>query len=232
MKLAILGAMEEEIALIREQLQQTTTQQLAHLTLYHGQYQQHEICLVKCGIGKVAAAVAATLIIQQFQPEAVINTGSAGGFDTQLNIGDIVIADQVIHHDVDLTVFGYEHGQCAAMPASFPCDPKWITKAKQAVSEITQIQHRIGTICTGDSFVGTDDAAAKIRSAFPDVKATEMEGAAIGQNCFMLNTPFIVIRSLSDIAGKTSKTSFEDYLKQAAKHSAQLVLAMCQYMER
>ena len=97
---------------------------------------------------------------------------------------------------------------------------------RQRASKTTAIQSTSGLICTGDSFIGTDEAVEALRESFPDMKAVEMEGAAIAQTCHMLDVPFLVIRSLSDIAGKTSTVSFKEYLDTAAKHSAQLVMAM------
>lgn len=224
MNIAILGAMDEEISLIRSSLQNLSEQQLGPLTLYTGQLGQANIALVKCGIGKVAATLSTALVINQCHPDYVINTGSAGGFSAERVIGDIVIASELRHHDVDLTFFGYEPGQCAGMPASYPCDPLMIKLAEQAVSELAGVGYEVGLICTGDSFIGSDEGAAKIRSTFPQTSAVEMEGVAIAQTCYLMKTPCLVIRSLSDIAGKTSTVSFQTYLQTAAKNSAELVM--------
>lgn len=224
MKIAILGAMDEEITLIRASLQNCQEHHFNHLTVYVGKLNEVEIALVKCGIGKVAASVSTSVVIHHFAPDFVINTGSAGGFSAHLNIGDIVIATELRHHDADLTHFGYELGQNAGMPASFACDQRLIKHASDAAISLQNVQVQQGLICTGDSFVGSDDAAAVIRQNFPEVCAVEMEGVAIAQSCHLLGTPFLVIRSLSDIAGKTSTISFEAYLGQAAKNSATLVM--------
>jgi adenosylhomocysteine nucleosidase len=224
MKIAILGAMDEEITLIRSSLENCQEQRFEHLTVYIGRLGEAEVALVKCGIGKVAAAVSTSVVIHHFAPNLVINTGSAGGFSTHLNIGDIVIASELRHHDADLTHFGYELGQTAGMPAYFECDKNLVEYVSQAAADLKDVQVQQGLICTGDSFVGSDEAAAVIRQNFPAVCAVEMEGAAIAQSCHLLNTPFLVIRSLSDIAGKTSTVSFETYLDQAAKNSANLVI--------
>ncbi|CAD5261606.1 5'-methylthioadenosine/S-adenosylhomocysteine nucleosidase [Alteromonas sp. 38] len=225
-KIGILGAMDEEVALLKASLSNLKETTWKHLTFYEGHLNDVEVVLVKCGIGKVAAALATTVLIEQYAPDAVVNTGSAGGFDKSLNIGDLVIATHVIHHDVDLTHFGYTLGQCAGMPEDYRCDNTLIEAAKTATSELENIQSTSGLICTGDSFIGTDEAVEALRENFPEMKAVEMEGAAIAQTCHMLDVPFLVIRSLSDIAGKTSTVSFKEYLDTAAKHSAQLVMAM------
>lgn len=218
--------MDEEVALLKASLSDLKETQWKHLTFYEGHLNGIEVTLVKCGIGKVAAAIATAVLIEQYAPDAVVNTGSAGGFDQNLNIGDLVIASHVIHHDVDLTHFGYTLGQCAGMPEHYSCDEALIETATQAAAEIASQQSTKGLICTGDAFIGSDDAVAQLRKNFPDMKAVEMEGAAIGQTCHLLGTPFLVIRSLSDIAGKTSSVSFKEYLDTAAKHSAELVMAM------
>lgn len=226
MKIGILGAMDQEVALLKTALTNCQTRQWKHLTFYTGRLHNAEVVLVKCGIGKVAAAIATAVLIEQYEPDYVVNTGSAGGFDADLDIGDVVIATAVKYHDVDITHFGYEKGQCAGMPAQYTCDQTMIDAATSASSAISFIKNRQGLICSGDSFVGTDEAAEVILEAFPTLKAVEMEGAAIGQTCFLLDTPFLVIRSLSDIAGKTSTVSFQEYLDTAAKHSAELVMGM------
>ncbi|MDP5033118.1 MAG: 5'-methylthioadenosine/S-adenosylhomocysteine nucleosidase [Paraglaciecola sp.] len=224
MKIAILGAMDEEISLLRASLTNVTERKIAHLTVYFGELNNTEVALVKCGIGKVAAAVSTTLLVMNFQPDYVINTGSAGGFSKERVIGDIVIATELRHYDADLTFFGYELGQCAGMPAKYECDTKLITCAQQAMQSLDHIGYELGLICSGDSFVGSDEGAEKIRQNFPSISAVEMEGVAIGQTCHLLNVPFLVIRSLSDIAGVTSTVSFQTYLETAGKHSAQIVM--------
>ncbi|MFQ3196913.1 MAG: adenosylhomocysteine nucleosidase [Paraglaciecola sp.] len=226
MKIAILGAMDEEISLLQQSLDNPTTIKHAHLTIHCGELKGAQVVLVKCGIGKVAAAVATTIIIEQFKPDFMVNTGSAGGFDKELEIGDLVIANAVVHHDADLTHFGYALGQCAGMPETFVCDSQLIAAAELAANSLGEVKTKRGLVCTGDAFIGSDEAAAKLLSDFPTIAAAEMEGVAIGQTCHLLQVPFLVIRSLSDIAGKASTLSFQEYLHQAAKHSAMLVMAM------
>ncbi len=224
MKYVVIGAMEEEISLIKEQLADAQETKLSYLTVFKGNIKEHEIFLVQSGIGKVASAGATALLIKEFQPDYVINTGSAGGFDPDLNVGDIVIGEKLLHHDVDVSHFGYKLGQVPQMPEYYMSDAKLVEKAMHFIDSLPDVQTKQGLICTGDSFIGSDDIAASIKVKFPDMKAVEMEGAAIAQMCFLMNTPFIVIRSLSDIAGKTSTVSFEQYLALAAKNSAKLVL--------
>jgi adenosylhomocysteine nucleosidase len=226
MKIVIIGAMEQEIALLKAQMENCETRTVSYLNVFTGNINQHDIFLVQCGIGKVASAAATALLIQTFTPDRVINTGSAGGFDKELDIGDVVIATQLLHHDVDVTHFGYKLGQVPQMPEYYVSDETLVSVAKNAISDISGIKAKTGLVCTGDSFVGSDEAAALIRTNFSNMAAVEMEGAAIAQVCHLMKTPFVVIRSLSDIAGKTSTMSFEAYLEVAAKHSAQFVINM------
>lgn len=226
MKIGILGAMEQEVAQLQASLDNSETHKWAHLTFYTGSLHGVDVVVVKCGIGKVAASVATTVMIDRFSPDFVVNTGSAGGFDKELNIGDLVIGSGVQHHDVDVTHFGYARGQVFGMPDIYPCDERLITAAEDAAEQALHVTTKRGLICTGDSFIGCDEAASRLRDLFPAMCAVEMEGAAIGQTCFMLDTPFLVIRSLSDIAGKTSSVSFKSYLETAAKNSAELVMGM------
>ncbi|PKI03778.1 5'-methylthioadenosine/adenosylhomocysteine nucleosidase [Glaciecola sp. 33A] len=226
MKIAILGAMDEEVKLIKESLNHLQEVAYSHLVFFTGQLHGHEIVLVKCGIGKVASAVATTMIIDKFDPDFVVNTGSAGGFDKELNIGDIVISDAVTHHDVDLTVFGYVLGQCAGMPENYVCNEQLIEAAEKSAKQIEGVKVKRGLVCSGDSFVGSDELALATQQKFPSMIAVEMEGAAIAQTAYLMGIPFLVIRSLSDIAGKTSTVSFQAYLEKAAQNSAQLVIGM------
>jgi adenosylhomocysteine nucleosidase len=226
MKIVIIGAMEQEITLLKAKIIQCETSTVAHLTVYTGTIDENWVCLVQCGIGKVASAAATAILIQAFSPDAVINTGSAGGFDPELDIGDVVIATQLLHHDVNVTHFGYELGQVPQMPAYYESDAKLVSIAQNAISDVADVKVKTGLICTGDSFVGSDEAANIIKANFPNMAAVEMEGAAIAQVCHLMKTPFVVIRSLSDIAGKTSTISFDSYLETAAKNSAKLVLNM------
>ncbi len=222
----IIGAMEPEVALLKQQLSAVTTEQIGSYAFYRGVLAGCEVVIVQSGIGKVAAAVATTLLIDHFKPDCIINTGSAGGFDPQLNVGDIAISTEVRHHDVDVTAFGYEYGQVPQMPAAYPAHPALITAAEQSIASLGFCQTKSGLITTGDSFMCDPQRIDQTRQRFPDMLAVEMEGAAIAQVCHMLHTPFVVIRSLSDIAGKESPVSFDAYLEVASKNSSAMVLAM------
>lgn len=226
MKIGIIGAMDQEVAILREQLTDCTTSSIAGCEFYQGKLAGHEIILTRSGIGKVAASIATVLLLDRFAPDCVINTGSAGGFDKALKVGDVVISDEVRHHDVNVTAFGYEPGQLPQQPAAFVSDQKLIDVAKQVMHDFPDLQSRIGLICTGDQFMCEPEHIERVRGTFPSMLAAEMEAAAIAQVCHQFKIPFVVIRSLSDIAGTESPTSFEEYLVVAAKNSSAMILAM------
>lgn len=224
MKIGVIGAMEEEVELLRGSLENVTTEEIAHCEFTAGTYKGQEVVLLKSGIGKVNAAMSTTLLLQKYQPDVVINTGSAGGFDQNLEVGAIVISDEVRHHDVDVTVFGYEMGQVPQMPAAFRSDAGLMEMAEKAVDELGEHSYAVGLIATGDSFMNDPIRVEQVRGHFPDMKASEMEAAAVAQVCHQFDVPFVVIRALSDIAGKESNVSFDEFLPVAAKHSTQIVL--------
>ncbi|MCM3161870.1 5'-methylthioadenosine/S-adenosylhomocysteine nucleosidase [Metabacillus litoralis] len=224
MKVAIIGAMEEEVTILRDKLDNKEQQVIAGSEFTKGLYKGIEVILLKSGIGKVNAALSTTLLLDRYQPDYVINTGSAGGFHSSLNVGDVVISTEVRHNDVDVTAFGYEYGQVPGLPAAYTPDAKLVEIATKKAEEITDIQVAKGLIVTGDSFLSDPDKVEFIRSKFQNLYAGEMEAAAIAQVCHQFEVPFVVIRALSDIAGKESNISFDQFLNQAAKHSANLVL--------
>lgn len=226
MRIGIIGAMEQEVVLLRNQLSNAQTVKHGNLLFYVGNIGQHQVILLQCGIGKVAAAMGTTLMLEHFAPECVINTGSAGGFDPTLHIGDLVLADELRFHDVDVTAFNYEPGQMAGQPAAFATDPRLLALAQQTVAEENTVNCKVGLICSGDIFMADAKRVQAVRELFPAMAACEMEGAAIGQICHAYGTPFLVIRALSDIAGKESPDSFDSFLEQAATHSAQRVVAL------
>ncbi|KZN47311.1 5'-methylthioadenosine/S-adenosylhomocysteine nucleosidase [Pseudoalteromonas luteoviolacea] len=232
MKIGIIGAMEQEVTILRDTMQSPQTLKKGGFTFYTGQLGGHEVTLVQSGIGKVAATVATTLLIDNFAPDCVVNTGSAGGFEPSLNVGDIVISDEVRHHDVDVTAFGYEIGQVPQMPAGFAANPALIKASKESIHAVEGIQTMVGQICTGDSFMCDPVRIEKTRQDFPNMLAVEMEGAAIAQACHVLETPFVVIRSMSDIAGKESPQSFEEYLEVASVNSSKLVVALLEKLQQ
>ncbi|MEK3890639.1 5'-methylthioadenosine/S-adenosylhomocysteine nucleosidase [Bacillus sp. FSL K6-3431] len=226
MIIAIIGAMEEEVSLLREQIENKQTEVIAGCEFIAGTLGNKEIILLRSGIGKVNAAMSTTILMERYQPDVVINTGSAGGYNPELKVGDLVISTEVRHHDVDVTIFGYEYGQVPQLPPAFKADQGLIDAAAKAALQLEDIQAVTGLIATGDSFMNDPVRVEFVREKFTDLQAVEMEGAAIAQVAHQYSVPFVVIRSLSDIAGQESNISFDQYLETAAVNSANLVLGI------
>ncbi|MDD9147630.1 5'-methylthioadenosine/S-adenosylhomocysteine nucleosidase [Sporolactobacillus sp. CQH2019] len=227
MRIGLIGAMEEEDRILRAAMKDVTETEKARCRFYSGRLAGFDAVLLQSGIGKVNAAMGTTLLIDRFQPDIIINTGSAGGTDPDLEIGDVVISSAVIHHDVDATAFGYQPGQVPQMPASFLPDRKLVALAEKAASGMFGGHRTVrGLIATGDSFMSDPGRIGKLKSLFPEMKAVEMEAAAIAQVCYQFGVPFLIVRSLSDIAGKESNVSFDQFLETAAKHSAEFILSL------
>lgn len=224
MKIAIIGAMEEEVSLLRSTITGIKKEIVANSEFTSGKMNGTDVVLVKSGIGKVNAAMTTTVLLERYQPDIIINTGSAGGFEASLNVGDVVISTEVRHHDVDVTAFGYEYGQVPQLPAAFTAHPLLREIAEQQAASIEGIQVVSGLIATGDSFMNDPERVAALTDKFTNLQALEMEAAAIAQVAHQYGKPFVIIRSLSDIAGKESNISFDQYLEKAAVNSANLVI--------
>jgi adenosylhomocysteine nucleosidase len=224
LKIAIIGAMEEEVQILREQITNRETITIANSEFTLGQLEGKEVVLLKSGIGKVNAAIGTTILLEKFNPDLIINTGSAGGYDPDLNVGDLVISSEVRHHDVDVTAFGYEYGQVPGLPAAFVGDEKFADLTVDVARKVLEQQVKKGLIVTGDSFMNDPVRVEFVRGKFENLIAVEMEAASIAQVCHQFDKPFVVIRSLSDIAGKESDVSFEAFIHTAAQHSTKLIL--------
>lgn len=236
MKIGIIGAMEQEVAILKSALHDINEVTKGGCRFFSGQLNGVDVVLLQSGIGKVAAAVGTTILLSEYQPDVVINTGSAGGFDATLNLGDVVISTEVRHHDADVTAFGYEIGQMAQQPAAFIADENLMKVAEDALKQVSLTQkkeiHAVrGLICTGDAFVCTPERQAFIRQHFPSVIAVEMEASAIAQTCHQFKTPFVVVRAISDVADKESPMSFEEFLPLAAQSSSDMVLKMVELLK-
>lgn len=221
--IGIIGAMDEEIAHLKSEMTQVTEKNISGIHFYIGTLSGKNVVLMKSGIGKVNAAISTTILHENFKPSMIINAGSAGGLKSKHSVGDIIISDEVIHHDVDATVFNYKLGQVPQMPETFKADKELKRIVKNSINTLN-LSADFGLIGTGDSFIGRDDQVDFIKHNFPEVSAVEMEAASVAQVCYFYNTPFVIIRALSDIAGENSSISFEEFLKEAANNSAKVII--------
>jgi adenosylhomocysteine nucleosidase len=226
MRAGIIGAMDEEIRMLRDRLVSASIFYAAGFSFYSGRLEGVDVVLLKSGIGKVNAAIGTTLINVLFNPNCIINTGSAGAICEELKIGDVIISNEVRHHDVDVTAFGYEYGQIPAMPSSYLPNSSLRKMAMQSSENIQGIRVKSGLIATGDSFMCDPEKIKQIRIKMPMIQVAEMEAAAIAQTCHQFGKSFLIIRSVSDVADRSSPTTFEVFLEKAAQNSITIVLGI------
>lgn len=229
MKIAVIGAMIEEIEVFKNQIENCKEIIKSGVKFYDGMYHNKEVVLMLSGIGKVNAAMNTTVLFEQFNPDIVINIGTAGGMNTKLNTGDIVLSNKVIYHDVDVTGFDYPYGQVPGMPLTYESDKDLLENA-ESITELFDVNVYTGLIATGDSFIHRKEQINIIRENFDDVLAVEMEAGAISQVCFKYEKPFIVVRSISDIPERESQHEFHEYLELASKNSTKFLSKMIEML--
>lgn len=219
MKLGIICAMEEELRTLVENLDQASKITRHGYVFHTGAIGRHEVVLVQSGIGKVMSAMAVTLLVEVFSVDGIINTGSAGAVNHELKIGDVVVADRLAYHDVDVTAFGYAFGQMAQQPLYFESSKYFVSELKKAIENPV-----VGLITSSDSFISSDSRIAEIKNHFPDVLAVEMEGASIAQAATALKKPFVIIRAMSDTASHDANVKFDEFIIEAGRKSAQTLM--------
>lgn len=224
MKIGIIAAMEEELKLLVENLEDKSQETVLSNVYYSGRYGEHELVLVQSGIGKVMSAMSVAILVESFKVDAIINTGSAGAVATGLNVGDVVVADTLVYHDVDLTAFGYDYGQMSMQPLYFHSDKTFVSTFEAVLSK-EEMTSKVGLIATGDSFIAGQEKIDVIKGHFPQVLAVEMEGAAIAQAAQATGKPFVVVRAMSDTAAHDANITFDEFIIEAGKRSAQVLMA-------
>lgn len=226
-KIGIIGAMEEEIIVIRRKMTITETKNIASMAFYVGEMDGQKIVLVRCGIGKVNAAVCTQVLIDLFDVTYIINTGVAGGLHPDINIGDIIISSDTVEHDMDVTAFGHEKGFIPRMDKTFFEADKWLVDMAQKAAEGISGDHKVyvGRIASGDQFVSSMRVKEEIYTNFTAYCA-EMEGAAIAHTCFLNQVPFVVIRAISDKADQSADINFDDFVNLAARNSSRIIEEM------
>jgi adenosylhomocysteine nucleosidase len=194
------------------------------MVFYTGVLCEKEVVLVRSGIGKVNAAVCTQILVDKFQINALMNTGIAGSLDANINIGDMVISTDLVEHDVDATVLGYQKGEVPRMGRlSFPASEILAEKAVEANREANpDIQTFTGRVVSGDQFISSNEVKASIAQIF-QAKCTEMEGAAIAHVAYLNQIPCVIIRAISDKADNSATMDYPTFEKLAIEHSVRLV---------
>ncbi len=224
MIIGIIGAMEEEVALLKEAMESKETVDYASMSFCSGSLCGKQVVIVKSGIGKVNAGICAQILIDKFQADVLINTGIAGSLDAAIDIGDMVISTDLVEHDMDASIFGDPIGQIPRMDTfSFPADPGLVEKAKAANAEANpDIKTFTGRIVSGDQFVSSSEVKDKLVSNF-QAKCTEMEGAAIAHAAYLNKVSCVIIRAISDKADNSATMDYPVFEKKAIEHSVKLV---------
>lgn len=223
-KYGIIAAMKEEMQEIENIMKETENKKIYELNFIEGKINNTKVVLVEAGIGKVNAARTTQILIQNFNIDAIINVGSAGSVNDELDIGDIVIGSKLVQHDFDLTAFGHPKGYISNVGQYVESDSVLIQKMKDTISKIqdTEFKIKIGIIASGDIFCNQLNLKEEIRTKF-NADAIEMESAAIAQVCKLDNIPFIIVRSISDKPNGNNQITFEQFLEKASKRCAKII---------
>ncbi|WP_150268623.1 5'-methylthioadenosine/adenosylhomocysteine nucleosidase [Paenibacillus tepidiphilus] len=220
--IGIIGAMDEEIALLLERMVDRDCKVKAGITYYTGALLGKPVVLCKSGVGKVNAAVTTQILLDTFGVSRILFTGVAGALHPGLDIGDIVISASCIQHDMDVTPLGYARGVIPYQETSvFGADPGLVELAEAACRALG-VRYITGIVLSGDQFIASGEAVARLREEL-DGACAEMEGAAVGQVCFMNSTPFVIIRSMSDKADGSAHQNYREFTETAARNSCAIL---------
>ena len=232
-RLAVVGAMHEEIAALRPCLEGLRTERRAGRDFHFGRLDGHDVILVRCGIGKVAAATTTAVLLDAFDAAALLFTGVAGGLGDGVRVGDIVVATTLLQHDMNAEPLFPRWEVPLTGRARFDADPAWTARLAQASRALTATGSHAaaatlhqGLVLSGDRFVATGAESNQLRALLPDALAVEMEGAAVAQVCHDFGRPFGVVRTVSDRADDAAHGDFQRFVRDvAAPYSRDIVRA-------
>jgi adenosylhomocysteine nucleosidase len=226
-KVGIIGAMELEVSALKGQIKGITVKKKAGMEFCEGTIDGVNVVVVRCGIGKVNAALCVQILCDDFGVSHVINTGVAGSLNNDLNIGDILISKDAVHHDVDVTIFSYKIGEVPQLGVrEFPADGGLIEAAEKAIKENQpDLNYRVGRVASGDQFISSSEVKDRIIKNF-EADCAEMEGASIAHGAYLNGIPFVIIRAISDKADGSAEQDYPTFEKAAAAHCAKLVADM------
>jgi adenosylhomocysteine nucleosidase len=231
MKTGIIGAEKQEVELLFAAIIQSgkpnVVTKRGQLVFHEGELSGTPVVVVCCGIGKVNAALCTQILVSEFHVDRVINTGAAGGLASSLEVLDMVVSTETVQHDFDTTAFGYAPGQVPGQPSAFiPADASLREKAHTAFRKVSANGKMIdGRIASGDAFISDVTRRATIVERFAPA-CVEMEGAAVAHVCAANAIPFVILRSISDLAGHEAGMSYDEFSKIASHTSAGVVMEM------
>lgn len=222
--IGIIAAESKEMNEIKKLMKNIEEKDLFNLQFFTGIIEEAECVLVECGEGKVNAARTTQIMIDNFKIDKLVNVGSAGAINEDLNVKDVVIADKLVQYDFDISGLGYEKGEICNIGKYIYCDKTLVEECQEAIENIENDSYKvvIGTIATADSFCDKPEIAKMVRKEF-NAECVEMEGAAVAQVCYLDKIPFLVIRGISDTPNGNNKIDFRKYLEVASKQSAKIL---------
>ncbi len=229
-KLAIMGAMEEEIEPLLAYFDKVNVVEYANNKYYEVSYNGLDIVIAYSKIGKVFASLTASTMIEKFACDTLLFSGVAGGINPKLKIGDLIIADKLCQHDLDITAFGHPHGYVPGGKV-FVETSKELREVAIKVANENNLKVIEGTIATGDQFVHSNERKEFIEKTF-DADALEMEGASVAVVCDALNVPFFILRAISDTADMDAGFDFDEFLKSSAKNSADYLIKILKELKK
>lgn len=222
--IGIIGAMDEEVAQIVEVMEISETYEKASMVFRMGTLNGKDVVIVRSGIGKVNAAVCTQILVDKFNVDYVINTGIAGSLRAEINIADVVLSDDVLHHDMDAAGFGYPLGQIPRMDVlSFQADKRLIELGKAACKKAApKVGIHVGRVVSGDQFISDKAVKDRLIQNF-DGFCTEMEGAAIAQTAYLNKVPFLILRAISDKADDSATMDYPTFEAMAIQNSVEIL---------
>jgi len=229
-KIAIMGAMPEEIEPLISKLDNVETMLYGANTYYEGSYNGQEVVIAYSKIGKVFATLTATMLIEKFGCNMLLFSGVAGAISDKLKIGDLIIADGLCQHDLDITAFGHPFGYVPEGEVCIPSDV-YLRNIAKDVAKSKGLILKEGIIATGDQFVANAERKDWIGNTF-NADALEMEGASVAVVCSSLNVPFFILRAISDSADMDASFNFDEFLESSAKISADFILSMVEAIKK
>lgn len=224
MKIAIMGAMPEEIAPILEKVGTYSTTEYAGNKYYEAQYKNVDLVIAYSKIGKVFSTLTATTMIEHFGAQKLLFSGVAGAVSPELRVGDLVVATQLAQHDLDISAFGHPFGYVPEGSVYVDADEQMIAMSKEVAQSMGK-KVKEGIIATGDQFVANEERKNWILENFK-ADALEMEGGSVAVVCNALDVPFFILRAISDAADMDASFSFDTFLETSALESAEFVMKM------
>ncbi len=227
--IALVAAMKEELDALLAVFPEHDARIHFNTQLYHARFGTQDLVIAQSGVGKVNAACTLALLLSDFDPGCVINTGCAGGLQPQQKILDLVVPEEIVYTDVDVTPLGFAYGQMMGCAPRFQASPDLLARFQALVAEHTvKLTCHHGLLGSSDAFIYKPEQIAHIRRQFDDaVQCVDMEGGAIAQACTRFGVPFLILRALSDVPCKGDNAlDFQSFLTHAAANSAELCLAL------